>query len=155
MAFCSKCGEQVADDVKNCPKCGADMSADEKKQSVAEKANEAWSQINNTADDTSSYDENDIKSNKAMSILAYIGILFLIPLFAAKDSKFARFHTNQGLVLFIANIICSILAKLPIIQWVGWIISIVLFVFWILGIVNACKGRAKELPLIGGIKILK
>ena len=33
-----------------------------------------------------------------MAILAYFGILVLIPILAAKDSKFARFHANQGLL---------------------------------------------------------
>ena len=42
-------------------------------------------------------DPNDVQSNKVMAILAYFGILFLIPLLAAKESAYARYHTNQGL----------------------------------------------------------
>lgn len=48
------------------------------------------------------FNTEDVNGNKVFGILAYIGILFLVPLFAAKDSQYARFHTNQGLVLFIA-----------------------------------------------------
>lgn len=40
----------------------------------------------------------DAQENKGMAVLAYL--IFLIPLLAAKESKFARYHTNQGLVLF-------------------------------------------------------
>ena len=45
----------------------------------------------------------DAQDNKAMGILAYLGILVLVPIFAAKESPFARFHANQGLVLLIAE----------------------------------------------------
>jgi len=43
-----------------------------------------------------------------MAILAYLTWLVLIPLFAAKESKFARFHCNQGIVLAVAEIIAVI-----------------------------------------------
>ena len=117
-------------------------------------------QFTNTPDHTSEMDEKDIADNKVMAILAYIWILFLIPLFAAKESKFARFHTNQGIILFIASIAFGIVnAILGLIPVVGAIISVILWiclaVFFILGIVNAVQGKAKELPFIGGIKILK
>ena len=36
----------------------------------------------------------DVQNNKVFAILAYIGILVLVPIFAAKESKFARFHAN-------------------------------------------------------------
>ena len=123
--------------------------------------------LNNTADTTGAYDTQDINDNKLIAILAYIGILVLIPLFAAKKSKFARFHTNQGLVFFLANlalglvynIVVQILGGIPIISILvvalGYLVSLVLFVVMIIGIVNAVQGRAKELPVIGKVKILK
>ena len=61
--------------------------------------------INNTKDTTSEFDKEDIQKNTFMAILAYFGILVLIPIFAAKDSKFARFHSNQGLILLIVAIL--------------------------------------------------
>lgn len=113
------------------------------------------------------FDANDVAQNKVMGILAYIGFLFLVPLFAAKNSPYSRFHANQGLVLFIVEfaygivyaILTFILAFIPIIGWlliaVLGLVNIVFFVFMILGIMNACSGEAKKLPLIGGITILK
>jgi hypothetical protein len=50
-------------------------------------------------------DADDIEKNKVFAVLAYIGILFLVPLLAAPQSRFARYHTNQGIVLFLASII--------------------------------------------------
>ena len=60
--------------------------------------------INNTADTTADYTAEDIEQNKVMALLAYLGLLFLVPMFAAPNSKFARYHTNQGLVLCLAAV---------------------------------------------------
>ena len=50
-------------------------------------------------------DPADVNANKVMGVLAYLGILVLIPIFAAKGSKFARSHANQGLILLILEIV--------------------------------------------------
>ncbi len=119
--------------------------------------------ITKTKDFTSQMDPNDIQQNKVMGILAYLSWLVLIPLFAAKDSKFARFHCNQGIILAIVEIIAWIVfGILSLIPFVGLlfvilniVVSIACFIFAILGIINAASGVAKELPLIGGIRIIK
>ena len=98
-----------------------------------------------------------------MSILAYFGPLVLIPILAAKDSPFARYHSNQGLLLCIYGIAYSILSGVILaISWrlyfVVSIIGLIGFVFAVLaviGILNAVNGRAKELPLIGKYRLLK
>ena len=97
-------------------------------------------------------------SEKFMGVLAYLGVLVLFPLFLAKDSQFARYHTNQGLILFIAYIILGVLQKIfstGIISTILWICGVIVFVFTIIGIVNVCKGECKELPWIGKYRILK
>ena len=75
---------------------------------LQESFEEKFSTINNTVDTTSEYDPQDIEENKFMAILAYFGILVIIPILAAKDSKFARFHSNQGLILCITAILYSL-----------------------------------------------
>lgn len=108
-------------------------------------------------------DSND----KVYGILAYIGILVLVPLLAGK-TQFARFHANQGLVLFIADIILGVLigittGVLSLLGVVGLVLgSIVsgvlglcILIMAILGIVNAVNGEMKPLPIIGGIKLIK
>ena len=125
--------------------------------------NEKFEELNNTADTTAEFDPEDIQKNKGMAILSYISWLVLIPIFAAKDSKFARFHANQGLVLAIAEIVVSIvLGILDDIPYIGWIFSVISGLFGLLclvlaiiGIVNAANGKAKELPLVGKFKLLK
>ncbi|RQW89026.1 MAG: hypothetical protein EHM79_04460 [Geobacter sp.] len=100
-------------------------------------------------------EQEDIEKNKAMAILAYI--IFLIPLLAAKESKFAMYHANQGLVLFLLALAVNVVGG--IIPFLGWFVilplgNLLVIVLAILGIVNAAKGEAKPLPLIGGIKLL-
>jgi len=102
----------------------------------------------------------DVADNKVMAILSYFGILFVIPLFAAKESPFAKFHANQGLLLFLAEIALYIvyyilLLVLPIIGLIFSILFLGITVLAIIGIINAAKGEAKELPLIGKYRIIK
>lgn len=155
MAFCGKCGAQIDDNAVVCPACGAPQN-----NGANNNFNAAPMPDMQGGDYTSQMNPNDIQQNKVMAVLAYIGILFLVPLLAAPNSQYARFHTNQGLVLFLTDIVAGIVSGIfALIPFVGWIISsllgIAIFVFMILGIVNAATGAAKELPLIGKIRIIK
>lgn len=162
MAFCGKCGAQIDETTNVCPNCG-DVAGGDKFDEAVNSVTNKFNEFNNTADTTSDFDQNDINQNKVMAILAYIGILVLIPIFAAKNSKFARFHSNQGLILFIlswgVSIITAIVDKIPVVGFIFDIISIIVsiatFILFIIGIVNVINGKAKELPIIGKYRILK
>ncbi|MCR5727090.1 MAG: DUF4870 domain-containing protein [Lachnospiraceae bacterium] len=114
-------------------------------------------------DYTSSYDVQDINANKTMGILAYFGLLVLVPIFTARQSRFAMFHAEQGITLCIGCHIIGILAVvLGLIPAVGWVFSLIFglvgilfLVLMILGIINAANGQAKELPVLGKLKIVK
>ncbi|MCM1055728.1 MAG: zinc-ribbon domain-containing protein [Bacteroides sp.] len=149
MAFCSKCGAQLPDNSAVCPSCGAPQQNNGGQQQTY--VNQQPNYTNGVG-----MDPNDAQQNKAMGILAYFGILFLIPLLAAPNSRFARFHANQGLVLFLAEIVLGVIAAIPIVGWViGSLGEVAALVFAIIGIVNAANGEVKELPLIGRISIIK
>lgn len=94
-------------------------------------------------------------NKKVTSIFAYLGIIFWLIGYFAGDKEEAKFHLNQGLVLAIANIALTILGYIPVVGIIASIVSIVTFVFMIMGIVYACKDEEKELPLIGKIQVLK
>lgn len=103
--------------------------------------------------------QSDAEKNKAMAIVGYIiPILFFIPLVTdAKNSPFAKFHANQQLNLLLSAIVVNVVGG--IIPFIGWFIilplgSIFLIVVAIMGIINAAKGAMKELPLIGGFKLI-
>ncbi len=100
-------------------------------------------------------DAYDVSTNKGISILCYFGLLLLIPLLARPNSKFVKFHANQGLICLIAGVILSALSAVPIINVLTSLAFVALFVIEIIGIVNCCKGEMKELPVIGKYRILK
>ena len=52
----------------------------------------------------------DIENNKIISGLSYLGILFFLPLVAAPNSRFGKFHANQSLVLLISSVCVQILS---------------------------------------------
>jgi uncharacterized membrane protein len=118
----------------------------------------------------------DVETHKGMAVLAYI--LFLIPLVAAPSSKYARYHANQGLLLFILFMcVCVVVALLqggkflaayflysiPVLDWffacgltllqpallVGWL------ALMIMGIINAANGLKKPLPVLGHWTLIK
>ncbi len=182
MSFCGKCGNKVEDGVKFCPSCGNPLAATaeqtksegqaapqaqpaqaEKQSDFAEKLQD----LNNTADTTSEFDPKDVEQNKIMAILAYLSWLVIIPIFAAKDSKFARFHANQGLVLALTEIVwwvgtgiltAILTAIVPFLGFLSTLLGLVNLLFLVLlviGIMNVANGRAKELPIIGKFRILK
>ena len=118
--------------------------------------------------ETLEVDPDDAEKNKIFGILAYLGILCLVPIFAAKDSPFAKYHANQGLVLFLLEVTLWIaIAIIDGVLWavlpsgLGFLVSIlslvhlVPLVFLVIGIINAAQGKCVPLPVIGGIKILK
>ncbi len=172
MTYCGKCGKQMDEGLKFCPACGAateipQAEPAQQTQAVQNDFSQKIQNLGNTADTTTEFDAADINQNKAMAILAYFGPLVLIPILAAKDSKFARYHSNQGLVLLLAAIAYGIAYSIlsSIILAISWrlyfvvsiigLVSLVITILAVIGIINAASGRAKELPLIGKFKILK
>jgi uncharacterized membrane protein len=118
--------------------------------------------------------DNDAQENKVMAILAYI--IFFIPLIVNADGKspFVRYHTNQGTVLFIGNLVLGVAiwtlkVVLGIAASINWtlygllgVLTIILDLLWIapfvlliLGIRNAYLGKYEPLPIIGNITIIK
>jgi len=129
--------------------------------------------------------KTDAQENLAMGILAYLGPLFLVPLFGAKKSKFARHHTAQGFNVFLGEVgvvVVSILLgmfKSTLIHLVSTaggsgfsfykftsgvgvpftIINVILWLgvsaFAVIGIINAVQGKENDLPIFGKAKLLQ
>lgn len=107
-------------------------------------------------------DPVDVEANKMWGALAYI--LFFLPLLGAPKSRFGRFHANQGLVFllfsFVVGVVIGILqvvlGRVPVIPFLLSLITYVVPMFFFLfGVINAISGKAKKLPLIGGITLIK
>jgi len=89
------------------------------------------------------------KKNVGMAVVAYI--IFFIPLLTdAKNDPFVKFHVKQGLVLLLGWIAGMIVSMVPVLGWIlAPFIGILLFVLFVIGIINALGGKEKQLPLIG------
>lgn len=93
---------------------------------------------------------SDVEQNKGIAAIGYIGILFLVPLLAKKDSPFAQYHAKQGMVLFIFAIILGAVNVVPVLgQLVSLVGSIFCLVLFIMGLMNALNGKKVPLPVIG------
>lgn len=114
-------------------------------------------------DVTELFDPSDIESNKFLALLSYVSLLVFVPIFDKHGSRFARFHANQGLTLFLLsvlfNAVSKLLGKIPLIGWLFDIVagvgSLCILGLSILGILNVVNGRARRLPFVGHIKLLK
>jgi uncharacterized membrane protein len=119
-----------------------------------------------TTEPLETFDPEDIEKNKTIAGLAYF--IFFLPLVACPDSRFGKFHANQALVLLLfcfgASIAIMILSVvLGFIPFVGWAIVGILWlafcllamVLVVIGLLNGLNGNAKELPVIGQLRLLK
>lgn len=173
MAFCKNCGAEL-EGKKFCGSCGKAVTDEaapqvqqfQYQQNIQQGAQRLTKLAQDTADETSGIDPADIQKNKTMGGLAYF--LFFLPLLVCPDSKYGRFHANQGLMYLIlciaGSIVNRVLSKIFItISWRLWgITSIISAIIWlpilavgILGLINGFSGKAKELPVIGKFRIIK
>ncbi|HHU23261.1 MAG TPA: hypothetical protein GXZ52_07625 [Clostridiales bacterium] len=146
MAFCGHCGAYAATGSKFCSSCGKPLEAE---SNTYEQGNERpYQQPVARSGDTG--------DEKFLCILCYFGILLLIPYLTRPNSQFVKYHSNQGLVLMLLAIACSVVAVIPILGWIASFVGgIFCFVCWVIGIINVVKGEMKPLPTIGKITILK
>lgn len=170
--FCGSCGYKFAGDNGQAQNGGNKQGQSQGgAQNFSSKAGAAF---NSGADHTSEFDPQDIAANKTYGIIACFGILFFIPLVVAPQSKYGRFFANQGLILLISAfaigivsaIITTILGVISafgsifvifgllsmLLSFIFWVIPFVLFIMLLMSAVN---GKAKELPFIGKFRIIK
>lgn len=92
-----------------------------------------------------------------MIVLAYLGILALIPLLIEKEDDEVQWHAKHGIVLLVTWIVVSIaLTILSAVPGVGWIFGcaigpilwLVILVIHIVCIVKGVNGERFRLPVV-------
>ena len=89
------------------------------------------------------------EKNTGMAVVAYL--LFFVPLLtdSAKD-PFVKFHVKQSLLIVCGLVATAVIGWVPIIGWlIAMITPLLIFVLWIIGILNAVAGKKEPLPVIG------
>ena len=81
-----------------------------------------------------------------LSYITWVGLVIAIVLNIEKKNEFGKFHIRQALLIMIIWLIAVFIIWIPVI---GWIIGILLFVLWLLGLIYAIQGQKKEIPVIG------
>ena len=94
--------------------------------------------------------------HRFVNMLAYLGILFFLPLVFEPQSKIGRFHANQGLVLLLIGVAANILFHfIPLFGGLfSWLLNLVLLIAIVYGMFHAFYGRMKPLPIIGKIVLI-
>jgi len=92
---------------------------------------------------------DEIRRGKVFALLAYMSILFLIPLFAQRGNNFVLFHVKQGLVLFIIECAVCVIRFLPVIGEVIFVFGMVICgILSLVGIIKACMNELWEMPVV-------
>jgi len=70
-----------------------------------------------------------------------------------KENKFVRFHALQSVIVFASLFVLYLLFSF--IPFLGWILlmplGILIFVLWLILIINAANGKKFKLPIVGDI----
>lgn len=108
-----------------------------------------------TEHNTTHFTAEDIEQNRTWAALSYI--LFFLPMIFAPESKFAKFHANQSLILWIVSIVGNLVLRwIPLIGWIASsVLSLAVFVLFVMGLLNGFNGKAERLPIIGDFELLK
>lgn len=112
----------------------------------------------NPRDLTDQYDPQDIEKSKGIAGITYL--VFFLPFLAAKDSAFARFHANQGLLLLIAYVLWQqidwILGYIPFVGGLVFFVGrVIIIIAGLMALVSAFNGKARQLPFIGHFTLIK
>ncbi len=152
MAFCPNCGSKIEDGAAFCPNCGASAGAPGTAPVVP---------AFDPNDHTNEFDPKDISDNKVIAMAPYLlgTVGIIIALLAARDSKYAAFHSRQALKLDLVTILLGIVSALLcwtfIVPIAGLVCIVIVFVVRIIGFFNVCSGKAKDLPIIRSMGFLK
>ena len=167
MITCPKCGTKNSEDAAFCRDCGTKLNpyAGGPGECPEENARSSGQQNQQPEakpyDHTAEFDPKDISDNKVFAMAAYVlGTLgIIIALLAAHRSDYAMFHVRQSLKFTIVNLLTGLASLLlcwtVIVQILGGIFVVVLFVVRIISFVQVCRGKADEPHIIYRIGFLK
>ena len=114
-------------------------------------------------------EKEDLKGKKFTACFSYLCWFTVIPMIYSSESKFIKYHANQGLVLAIAETIFLIATVLVgKILWAysratSLLVETTMFLVFVgvfgmlslIGIFNVIRGKEKPVPTFGHIKLLK
>lgn len=85
----------------------------------------------------------DGKTKAIVAHIYWIGWVIALVLNSNEKDELTSFYLRQLLGLFLFSVVISFL---PVINVVGWVITLV---FWIISLLGAVNGEEKEIPWVG------
>ncbi|MDP2940418.1 MAG: hypothetical protein Q8O13_10165 [Candidatus Omnitrophota bacterium] len=96
--------------------------------------------------------EEEIKDGAPFAALSYVFFLWILTFISKKDNRFAHFHAKQGIVVFVGEMVCGVLALLPLVGKVFYVLGLFLFLILSLyGIYYSLTGKMVRMPVISSI----
>ena len=94
-----------------------------------------------------------------MLVLAYLGILALVPYLTVTDSDYVRWHAKQGLTLtgvwFVATLVSGVAMEIPGLGFLFALMmpffSLTVIVVFIVGMVKAIQGERWPIPFVADL----
>ena len=99
--------------------------------------------------------EEKVKLSEDSKLFAFLAVFlsiigFVIALLAKKEDKYVMYYAKQSFVLFICFLIVSAVGLIPIVGWISSpILAVLVFILWIIVLVNSLSGEIKETPVVG------
>jgi uncharacterized membrane protein len=85
----------------------------------------------------------DGKTKAIVAHITIIGWIIALVINSSEKDEIASFYIRQLLGLYLTAVVLAIIPVL------GWALSVVIFVFWILSLIGAISGEMKETPILG------
>ncbi len=105
------------------------------------------------------------KNKHKTDIVAYLTLIGWVIAYLAGNRKESRFHLNQALSILLADLGVNIVFAIATLQYVAGVsallrgvcglLSFSTVVLWIMGLVDAIKGKETPVPVLGEVKLLK
>lgn len=127
IPFCPKCGEEISEENKFCPVCGARIKS-------------------KTQNKTSLGLEENVEGALAYFLGFLSGIVLLL---LEKNSRFVRFHALQSTIIFIGLFVVSFVMWFIPPMW--FLLGIIGLVVWLVGMIKAYQGEFYKFPVVGDI----
>lgn len=151
--FCPNCGSQIEDGAQFCPECGTQMNAGTAQQPQQPQQPQFQPQFQQQAYAPQGDGQHKMSVRTASLLCYWFSFIGWTVSYMLADSKdpYLRFHLNQSLILWIAGLIAYLLMRVRAIYWIGSILSLAVFVLWLIAFIYAYKGEAKNAPLLDKI----
>lgn len=110
--------------------------------------------INDTSDETKKFNGKEIQDGRLLAVLSYLSFFSILVYFASNNS-FSKFHGKQGLNLFIISTIVTLITDILSLELIQGILGLIILVYSLMGMYYAGSGKAKVLPYMDKLSLIK